>query len=77
MKYFTTTKDFSVGDLLIQMKDDCYYIASITQYREGYQYEYELVSFSKYQNGHRYLNTHRLKNNIRYSKWKHYRVVKP
>jgi hypothetical protein len=74
---FTSTKDFSVGDLFLNRegKPHCY-IVKILQYSKGSQYEYEMGYFNKERWDYKYLKTVRLKDNIRFGGWKHVPVVK-
>jgi hypothetical protein len=76
---FTSTKDFSVGDLFLNRQGEvCCYIVKIVQYKKGSQYEYEMQYFNKERDrwNPRFMNTVRLKDNIRYGAWKHIPVVK-
>jgi hypothetical protein len=76
---FESTKDFSVGDLFLNKEGEAHcYIIKIVQYRKGSQYEFELSYFNKDRDRYNpiYMNTLRLKDNIRFSGWKHVPVVK-
>ena len=45
---FTSTKDFSVGDLFLNRQGEVYcYIVNIVQYKKGSQYEYQLCYFNQ------------------------------
>lgn len=75
---FTSTKDFSVGDLFLSVDNEplCF-IVGITQWKKGAQYQYELEYFKTRAFSHsKYLNTIRLKDKVDYSGWKHIPVVK-
>jgi hypothetical protein len=76
---FTSTKDFSVGDLFLNRQGEvCCYIVNIVQYKKGSQYEYEMSYFNKDRDrwNPRFMNTVRLKDSLRYGGWKHIPVVK-
>ena len=76
---FTSTKDFSVGDLFLNRQGEaCCYIVKIVQYKKGSQYEYEMTYFNKERERRnpRFMNTVRLKDLLRYRGWKHVPVVK-
>jgi hypothetical protein len=76
---FTSTKDFSVGDLFLSVENEplCF-IVKITQWKKGSQYQYELEYFNKERDrwNARFMNTVRLKDSLRYGGWKHIPVVK-
>lgn len=74
---FTSTKDFSVGDLFLQGGEPLCFIVKITQWRKGAQYEYEVEYFKTRSFSHsKYFNTKRLKDKVEYWGWKHVPVVK-
>jgi hypothetical protein len=76
---FTSTKDFSVGDLFLNRQGEvCCYLVKIVQYSKGSQYEYEMSYFNKDRYGWnpRFMNTLRLKDKLRHGAWKHVPVVK-
>jgi len=74
---FTSTKDFSVGDLFLNCQGEvCCYIIKIVQYSKGSQYEYEMGYFNKERWDYKYLKTVRLKEMIKFAGWKHIPVVK-
>jgi hypothetical protein len=77
---FTSTKDFSVGDLFLNREGKvCCYIVKIVQYKKGSQYEYEVSYFNKDRDRMYYpkfMNTLRLKDSIRFGGWKHVPMVK-
>ena len=78
VKEFTSTKDFSVGDLFLNPEGvPLCFIVKITQHRKGAQYEYQLEYFRERAFSHRtYMNTLRLKDKVNYWGWKHIPVVK-
>ncbi len=80
-QYFTSTKDFSVGDLFLDSKGQAFcYIVEIFQPRKTTQYRYELKYFNHVFRDLRYdklhINTHDLKECIKWQCWKHIRVAK-
>lgn len=75
---FTSTKDFSVGDLFLDRNGEplCF-IVKITQWKKGAQYQYEFEYFrERSYNHHKYMNTIRLKDKVNFFGWKHIPVVK-
>jgi hypothetical protein len=79
MKEFTSTKDFSVGDMFLNHKGEALcYITKIVQVAKGYQYEYQLCYFNEGRQFYQphFINTLRLKDKMKYGVWKHIPVVK-
>lgn len=79
MKEFSSTKDFSVGDMFLNRKGEAYcYITKIVQFEKGYQYEYQLCYFNEVRQVYQphFINTLRLKDKLKYGVWKHIPVVK-
>lgn len=75
---FTTTKDFSVGDLFLNVEGEplCF-IVKIIQRKKGAQYEYEMEYFKIRAYSHsKYYNTRRLREKVDFWGWKHIPVVK-
>lgn len=78
IKEFTSTKDFSVGDLFLNPDGQplCF-IVKITQHKKGAQYEYEMEYFKIRAFSHsKYYNTRRLREKVDFWGWKHIPVVK-
>jgi hypothetical protein len=78
VKEFTSTKDFSVGDLFLSSDGQplCF-IVKITQHKKGAQYEFQLEYFRERTFYHRtYMKTLCLKDKVNYWGWKHIPVVK-
>lgn len=74
---FTSTKDFSVGDLFLKDNEPLCFIVKITQWKKGAQYEYEVEYFKTHAFSRpKYIKTRYLKVKIECCGWKHIPVVK-
>lgn len=79
MKEFTSTKDFSIGDMFLNHKGEAHcYITKIVQFQKGSQYEYKLCYFNEFKDYYQpsYLKTIYIKDKLKYGVWKHIPVVK-